>query len=135
MELFPKLSCSLTCGTVTLVGYKEPTTKFSLAMKAWKTLQYSLHAQVCKAASANKNMSFKSFEKEADQVDDFADASAFVGASECAAKLLDEAALSEEAKVELNRFMVSNPTKIFFASSRLCANSMNLFCQAHASLH
>ena len=56
-------------------------------------------------------MSLKAFETEADQVDDFADASAFVGASECAAKLLDEAALSEEAKVELNRFMVSNPTK------------------------
>ena len=31
--------------------------------------------------------------------------------SECAAKLFDEAALSEEAKAELNRFMVADPTK------------------------
>ena len=33
------------------------------------------------------------------------------GASDCAEKLLDEAALSVEAKAELNRFMVANPTK------------------------
>ena len=77
-------------------------------------------------------MSLKAFETEADQVADFADASAFVGASECAVKLLDEAAMSEGAKV------VSwwrTRQQIFFASSRLCANSMNLFCQAHASVH
>ena len=42
---------------------------------------------------------------------DLADASVFAGAGECAAKLLDEAALSEEAKAELNLFMVANPTK------------------------
>ena len=34
----------------------------------------------------------------------------FAGASECSAKLLDAAALSKEAKAELNRFTVANPT-------------------------
>ena len=47
---------------------------------------------------------------------DLADASVFAGAGECAAKLLDEAALSEEAKAELNLFMVANPDKKTFTS-------------------
>ena len=42
---------------------------------------------------------------------DLADASAFDGASERAAKLLGGAGLSEEAKAEFNNFMVGNPTK------------------------
>ena len=54
-----------TCGTVKLVGYKEPITQLSLARKAWKTLLYSSHVQVCKAASENKNISLKASAKEA----------------------------------------------------------------------
>ena len=100
-----------TCETLKLVAHKEPMTKLSLAMKAWKTLLCSSHVQLCKAASENKNISSTASEKEADQMADLADASVFAGAGECAAKLLDEAALSEEARAELNLFMVANPTK------------------------
>ena len=47
----------------------------------------SLHVQSCKAASENKSITLKPSEKEVDQVTDFADATVFAGASECAAKL------------------------------------------------
>ena len=58
-----------------------------------------------------KKISWKASEKKPNN-------SVFACASECAENLLDEGALSEEAKAELNRFKVAS----------LCVNSMNLFC-------
>ena len=94
-----------------LVGDEEPITKFSFAMKAWKTLPCSSHFQLCKTPSEKKSISLTESDKEADLKADFADATVCVRAVECAAKLLGEAALSEDAKAELNRIMVAIPTK------------------------
>ena len=40
-----------TCGSSNLVGYRDSTLKLPLAMKACKPLLFSLHVELCKAAS------------------------------------------------------------------------------------
>ena len=65
----------------------------------------------CAKLHPKTRRSHRTYLEKVDQIADFADASAFAGASECAAKLLDEAALSEEAKAELYRLTVANPAK------------------------
>ena len=118
-----------TCGTINLVGCKDPIAELSLAMKAWKTLLYSSHV-MCQTHWHRRSLLFGRllFQMFSMRCSRFR-----IGVSECVAKLLGEAALSED-NAELNRFMVANPTKNFCASSRLYVNSMSMFRQSHESL-
>ena len=100
-----------TCGTIHLVGYKGPMTKAFVVDKGLEGTSMFIPCSIVQGCIENEKTSLKASEKEADHMADFADASVFPGANECAAKLLDGAALLEEAKAELNRITVANTTK------------------------
>ena len=100
-----------TCGTINLVGHKRAHNKAFVDDAGLEGTSVFIACSSGQSCIRKPESSLHASGKDADQMADLAGASTFAGASESVAKLLDEAALSEEAKAEFDRFMVANPTK------------------------
>ena len=107
-KLFPKAFMFATCGTPKLVGYKEPITKLSMMMEAWKTLLHSSYVQLSKAPTENKKTSLKTSEKKPSKEQTSPMPVRLLVLASALRSCLLELPCRREVKAELNRFMVAN---------------------------